>query len=129
MKRLFAALAVLSLLVLAPAVSAYNPLDKACQSGTNTSAACSGKTGGISGATDPISGTSGLLRRVTTLIAIIAGVAAVIVVIIGGLQYITSAGDPQKASSARSTILGALIGLVIIAAAEGILRFILSKVA
>lgn len=129
LKRFLSGLILLAVCSLAPitVAHAYNPLDSACQtSGANnpqSSSACSGRT-----TTDPISGTNGILRRVTTLIALIAGVAAVIVIIIGGLQYILSGGDPQKAASARNMVLGAVVGLVIIAAAQGILLFILSRI-
>ena len=43
----------------------------------------------------------------------LAGVVAVIFVIVGGVQYATSQGEPDQANKARSTIIAALIGLVI----------------
>lgn len=121
MKRLVAVLSLVFCLALPATALAYNPLDAACQGAGKVSSACS-TTG-----QDPISGKNGVLKKATLIIASIAGIAAVIIVLIGGFQYITSAGDPQKAASARSMILGAVVGLVIIAAAEGILTFVLSK--
>ena len=125
MRRIIASLGLFMLLLMpATPALAYNPLAGACGAGSNTSSACDKSVNG----SNPISGTNGVIRKVTSLIAVIAGIAAVIIIIIGGFQYVTSAGDPQKASSARNMILGALVGLVIIVAAQSILLFILSKV-
>ncbi len=58
----------------------------------------------------------------------IAGIVAVIVIIIGGLRYITSNGDASGIQSAKNTILYAVVGLVVIIAAAGITGFVLSNV-
>jgi len=108
-------------------VAAYNPLDQACAvSGQNNPAASVGCTGRTT--TDPVSGSNGVLRKVTTLIAILAGVAAVIIIIMSGFSYITAAGDPQKAAAAKNSLIGAIVGLVVIAVAQGVIVFVLSKV-
>jgi hypothetical protein len=127
MKRIIASLTVL-LCLAAPAAyayasaSTYNPLSAACAAGTQASSACA-KT-----SSNPISGPNGIIRKASLIIATIAGVAAVIIIIVSGFQYITSAGDPQKAASARNGIIGAAVGLVIIAAAQTILIFVLDKI-
>lgn len=43
----------------------------------------------------------------------VAGFAAVIFVIMGGIQYATSQGNPDASAKAQSTIINALIGLVL----------------
>lgn len=43
----------------------------------------------------------------------IAGLVAVVFVIVGGIQYTTSQGNPDATAKAQSTVLNALIGLVI----------------
>ena len=58
----------------------------------------------------------------------VAGVVAVIIVIIAGINYSLSAGDPAKTASAKNTILYAVIGLVIIANAIAITGYIIGKV-
>ncbi len=123
MKRLLAIVSLV-LCLLAPATAlAYNPLDAACQAGSaNSSGACQSR-GSASAQNGPVV----VIRKVTTIIAVIAGVTAIMIMVRGGFQYITSAGDPQKASSARSTVLGSIIGLVIIVAAQSILLLVLSK--
>lgn len=67
------------------------------------------------------------LKTVVELLSIVAGVAAVIMVIISGIKFITAQGDPSGISSARSSLLYALVGLVIVAAAQAIVHFVLGK--
>lgn len=43
-----------------------------------------------------------------------AGLVAVVMVFWGGLKYITSQGSPDNAKAARSTVINAMIGLVIV---------------
>ena len=53
----------------------------------------------------------------TNILAIIVSVSALIAVgfiIVGGFVYILSSGNPEQATSARKTIMNALIGLVIV---------------
>lgn len=76
---------------------------------------------------DPITGDDGVLKKASLLLALLAGIIAVILILIGSVQYILSAGDAQKAASARQMILGAVVGLVIIAVAYSIVVFVVSK--
>jgi hypothetical protein len=54
----------------------------------------------------------------------IGGLVAVGFVIYGGFQFILSQGEPDKAASARRTIINALIGLIIAIMATVIVSFI-----
>lgn len=69
----------------------------------------------------------GLLNTVINIFSLIVGVIAVIMIIVGGLRYITSGGDSGKVSAAKTTIIYALIGLVIVALAQLIVHFVLSQ--
>lgn len=68
-----------------------------------------------------------LIRQVINIISLVVGVVAVVMVIYGGFKYITSGGEGGNVSSAKNTILYAIIGLVIVALAQVIVRFVLSK--
>lgn len=68
-----------------------------------------------------------IITTVVNIISIIVGVVAVIMIIWGGLKYITSGGESGKITSAKNTIIYALIGLVVVALAQFIVRFVLSK--
>lgn len=72
-------------------------------------------------------GVSSSVTRAIDIFSWIAGIAAVIVVIVGGFKYITSAGDSNGVSSAKNTIMYALIGLVIVAFAQVIVKFVVKK--
>lgn len=69
-----------------------------------------------------------IIRTVINIFSLIVGVIAVIMIIIGGLKYITSGGDSGNVTSAKNTILYAIVGLIIVALAQIIVRFVLGKV-
>lgn len=84
------------------------------------------QTGGNCGTASGIN-LSKVIRGVITLLSVIAGIAAVIMIIISGLKYITSNGDSQAVSSAKSTLIYAIVGLVVVAVAQFIVRFVLKN--
>lgn len=57
----------------------------------------------------------------------IIGALALLVITIAGFRYILSAGDPQKIADAKSTIIYALIGLVVAISAEAIVAFVVNR--
>lgn len=57
----------------------------------------------------------------------IVGVASVLMIMVGGLMYITSGGDSGKVGKAKDTILYAIIGLVVVAIAQVIVKFVLGN--
>lgn len=62
---------------------------------------------------------------VTNFAGIMAGAAstiALIFIIIGGIQYITSAGNQEQATKAKSTLTWALIGFILIIASYSIIK-------
>lgn len=54
----------------------------------------------------------------------VAGLVAVGYLVISGIQYVYSAGDPGKATKAKNSILFAVIGLVIVLLAAAITNFV-----
>ncbi len=130
MRKFFISLALLLSLSLplvpVPAL-AFNPFVGICSNGAaQASSLCQGQSGDTS--QDPLTGTKGLIRGIANIIAFVAGLGAIITIIVGGLKYITAAGDANKAKSARDTIVAALVGLVIIALADTLIGLVLSKV-
>ena len=79
-----------------------------------------------SGQADP-GDLSNLMGSIIGVIIFITGVISTIIVIIGGYNYIFSGGDSNKVSSARSTIIYALIGLIVAVAAGPILAWALGR--
>ncbi|MBI2589011.1 hypothetical protein HYW35_02290 [Candidatus Saccharibacteria bacterium] len=68
-----------------------------------------------------------LLQKIINIFSVIVGVVAVVMIIWGGFKYITSGGTSEKVTTAKNTILYALIGLIIVALAQIIVRFVLAK--
>ncbi len=69
-----------------------------------------------------------LIRRIINILSIVVGLVAVVMIIVGGFRYITSGGSDTSVTSAKNTILYAIIGLIIVALAQILVRFTLSKV-
>jgi hypothetical protein len=59
-----------------------------------------------------------------TILIIFAALIFFFMLVFGGIKYITSGGDKQKAESARGMITAALIGLVIVFAAWAIVNLV-----
>ncbi len=70
---------------------------------------------------------SNVIKAGINLFSIVVGAIAVIMVIYGGFRYVTSSGKDDNVKGAKSTIMYALIGLVIIALAQILVRFVLTK--
>jgi hypothetical protein len=77
----------------------------------------------------PQGGTSvdSAVKAAINILSIIVGIVSVIMIIIGGLKYVISSGDSGNIKGAKDTILYALIGLVIVALSQVIVRFVLDK--
>jgi hypothetical protein len=54
----------------------------------------------------------------------VAALAAVVMVIYGSVNYISSQGEPDKTASAQSTIINALVGLLLAVMAAAFINFI-----
>jgi hypothetical protein len=73
------------------------------------------------------SGVNGIIKLAINILSLIVGVVAVIMIVIGGLKYVTSQGEASNTAAAKNTILYAIIGLVIVSLAQFIVRFVLTK--
>ena len=65
------------------------------------------------------------VSHVLTAIFGIMGIISAVVIIIAGIMYMTSAGDPGKVATAKKAILYAIIGLIVALSAFAITNFIL----
>ncbi|MDO8265398.1 MAG: pilin [Candidatus Saccharibacteria bacterium] len=67
------------------------------------------------------------ISNIVNLASLVVGVVAVIMVIVGGFKYVTSQGDSGGITSAKNTIIYAVVGLIIVALAQVIVRFVVNK--
>lgn len=70
-----------------------------------------------------------VLSKIINAILLLTGGIAVLFLILGGLQYITSSGNKDKAEKAKQTILYAVIGLIVIALSFVIVAFVSQNIA
>lgn len=75
------------------------------------------------GNTDPQNIFDSVIGTVLYWVIAIIGLIAFIYLIINGVKYITAGGDAAKATEARTGILNAIIGVIIVLIAFVILRF------
>lgn len=64
-----------------------------------------------------------LIRHIVNLLSAIIGIVAVIMIMVGGFRYVTSGGSDTSVTSAKNTILYAIIGLVIVALSQVLVHF------
>jgi hypothetical protein len=67
------------------------------------------------------------IRQVVNVILFVLGAIAVIMIIIGGIRYVVSAGDSSAITGAKNTILYAVIGLVVALLAFAIVNFVVNS--
>lgn len=102
--------------------------DPACVAGgaLEGTSYCANQSSG-SATSNEVVGKDGVLNEVVSIITYIAAVASVIMVIIGGIMYSVSNGEPQKANRARDTIIYALVGLAVSMLARQVILYVLGR--
>lgn len=83
---------------------------------------------GQSGSNCKDDGVNNLIATIVRLLSFFIGVVAVIMIMVGGFKYVTSGGDSNKVGNAKETLTYALIGLLIAALAQVLVRWLLSSV-
>ena len=76
-------------------------------------------------------GNDDLKGNIVSILNAVIGVLSfvcVVVIIIGGVSYMTSSGDASKVKKAKDTILYGVIGLVICVLAFAIVNFVISNI-
>lgn len=66
-----------------------------------------------------------VINRVSSTALGIVALIAIIMLIYGGVRYITSGGDSKKVTDAKNTILYAIIGLIISFLSYAIINFVI----
>lgn len=69
-----------------------------------------------------------LVSLIIDIVSWVVGVISVLMIIFGGFKYITSGGDANGVTAAKNTIMFAIVGLVIVALAQLIVKFVLGSV-
>ena len=107
---------VAALLSLAPDVSALSSI----QEGVNAARG--------SGQPAELFGSGGVITSLTNVLLFVAGALSVIMIIVGGLRYAISGGNASTVTTAKNTILYAVVGLVIALLAFALVNFVLGTI-
>jgi hypothetical protein len=106
-----------SALAQAPSCDPYD-VSQGVQGGANCAAP------NTPGASQDLFGPNGIFVTITNILIFIVGAIAVLMLIIGGIRYVLSQGDQSAVTSAKNTILYAIIGIVVAMLAYGAVNFI-----
>lgn len=98
---------------------------------------CTGDaSGGISGGAGCAKGTgqqtdlfgqTGVFKTITNVMLYVIGAISVIMLIIGGIRYVVSGGDSAAVTSAKNTILYAVVGIVVAILAFALVNFVVTS--
>lgn len=105
-----------------------------CSSGNFSSASgaiqCGATTanGGQGSTTDATTQANSLISSILNILTVGVGIIAVVMIIVAGYYYITSSGNQEKVTTAKRTLIYAIIGLVIAALAKIIAQFVVHRV-
>jgi hypothetical protein len=69
-----------------------------------------------------------VINTVINILSVFVGIVAVIMIIFAGFKYVTSGGDSSKISSAKNALIYAVVGLVVAALAQVIVRYVVNQV-
>lgn len=116
----FMAMELTPTLVLADCTTPTSPAE-AIQCGTDNAAGVPGTK------QSPGKSLTNTIVHGVNLISLAVGIAAVVMVMVGGVRFVISGGKEDSIKAAKSTVAYALIGLVVVALAQVIVRFVLHK--
>lgn len=72
-------------------------------------------------------GDNAIFKTITNVLLFIIGAISVIMLIIGGIRYVVSGGDSGAVTSAKNTILYAVIGIIVALLAYALVNFVISS--
>lgn len=70
---------------------------------------------------------NGFIKNIVNALLFIIGALAVVMIIVGAIRYVASAGNSSQTSAAKNTILYAVVGLLLAVFAFAIVNFVLTR--
>ena len=65
-----------------------------------------------------------VFQNTVTALLVFVGATAIVMIVYAGIRFMTSGGDPKNVSQARQIMTFAIVGLVLVLASFGIIKFI-----
>jgi hypothetical protein len=69
----------------------------------------------------------GIFQTIANTLIFLVGAIATLFLIIGGLRYVISNGDPKSVTAAKDTILYAIVGIIVAILSYSAVSFVISK--
>lgn len=106
------------------AASVIDPFDTCNQNAgqTTDSSICKAQQGG------GLFGPNSIWNNILNTFTFVIGALAVLMIVIGAMRYALSAGDQAQVTSAKNTIMYAVIALIIAVMANAIVNFVLTNI-
>lgn len=124
MKKKIQALGAALVLSMGLGVFALAPVSyAACSGAANCINSGLKSTGGGSSKTD----IGDVIKTVVNVLLFLVGSLSVIMIIVGGIKYTVSNGDSSSVSSAKNTIMYAVVGLLVSIFAYAIVNFVVTR--
>lgn len=67
------------------------------------------------------------IKTIVNVMLFIIGALSVIMIIVGGIRYVTSTGDSSRVKAAKDTVMYAVVGLLVALFAYAIVNFVVDK--
>lgn len=71
----------------------------------------------------------GIFKTIVNILLFLVGAVAVIMLIFGGIRYVTSGGKQEDVTAAKNTIMYAIIGIVVAILAFAVVNFVIGGLA
>jgi len=68
-----------------------------------------------------------IIRSIVNILLFLVGTIAVIMVIVGGIRYVTSNGDQAQITNAKNTILYSIVGVVVASMSYALVNFVIDN--
>ena len=87
---------------------------------------------GINAAGDDVNknpdGLMGVVKTIINVVLSVVGIIAVVMIILGGITFMTSQGDSAKVAKGKNTLIYGVVGLIVALLAFAIVNFVLKSV-
>lgn len=121
-KNVIAAVAMVLMTLILPAGAAF--ADVACPSGSVRTTAPTAVECNVEKSDRDV---WDITQTIINVIIAVLGIVAVVVIVLGGVNFVISQGDPAKTKKAKDTILYGVIGLAVALLAYAIVNFVLAS--
>jgi hypothetical protein len=78
------------------------------------------------GTKDNLFGAGGIFQTIANTLIFLVGAVAVLFLIVGGLRYAVSNGDPKNVEAAKNTITYAIVGIVVAILSFAAVQFVIT---